>query len=210
MAAGTQQALKNAITLKGSADIVTEYFDYAINSILYQRGVFPAQSFVLSPKYDLQLYMNTLDDVKNYLNGIFPHIKEWLAEGKVSKLVLGITDIYKKETVECWEFRVENEKVAANGEAPKLKTEADKDLKEIQKGIREVIRQITASVTFLPLLEGTYSFNVQVIVSKDADAGTDWQDGAALAVSNPQQVKLRSFTTALHNVHTFVNYQGPS
>jgi len=33
----TAQAAKSSITLKGSADIVTEFFGYGINSILYQR-----------------------------------------------------------------------------------------------------------------------------------------------------------------------------
>ena len=32
------QATKNNITLKGSTAIVTEFFGYAVNSILFQRG----------------------------------------------------------------------------------------------------------------------------------------------------------------------------
>ena len=32
----TMQATKNTITLKGSTEIVTEFFGYSINSILYQ------------------------------------------------------------------------------------------------------------------------------------------------------------------------------
>ena len=35
----TAQATKNNITLKGSTAIVTEFFGYAVNSILYQRGI---------------------------------------------------------------------------------------------------------------------------------------------------------------------------
>ena len=37
----TAQATKSTITLKGSTAIVTEFFGYAVNSILYQRGIYP-------------------------------------------------------------------------------------------------------------------------------------------------------------------------
>ena len=37
----TQQLTKGAVTLKGSAQMVAKFFDYGINSILYQRGIYP-------------------------------------------------------------------------------------------------------------------------------------------------------------------------
>ena len=36
---------RNAITLKGSTELVTEFFGYAVNTILYQRGVYPPEEF---------------------------------------------------------------------------------------------------------------------------------------------------------------------
>ena len=41
----TAQQTKNAVTLKGSAAIISEFFNYGINSILYQRGIYPPESF---------------------------------------------------------------------------------------------------------------------------------------------------------------------
>ena len=41
----TAQLTRNAVTLKGSAAIVSEFFNYSINSILYQRGIYPPESF---------------------------------------------------------------------------------------------------------------------------------------------------------------------
>jgi hypothetical protein len=35
------QATKSQVTLKGSSQMVAEFFNYGINSILYQRGVYP-------------------------------------------------------------------------------------------------------------------------------------------------------------------------
>lgn len=43
----TKQATRTsqAITLKGSTQMVTEFFEYSVNSILYQRGVYPSDDF---------------------------------------------------------------------------------------------------------------------------------------------------------------------
>lgn len=38
----TSTASRSEITLRGSTAIVTEFFGYAVNSILYQRGLYRA------------------------------------------------------------------------------------------------------------------------------------------------------------------------
>lgn len=43
----------NKIVLKGSTDTVTEFFKYALSSILYQRGVYPSESFEGQKKFGL-------------------------------------------------------------------------------------------------------------------------------------------------------------
>lgn len=43
--AATAAATSTSITLTGSAQIVTKFFGYAINSILYQRGIYPPEQF---------------------------------------------------------------------------------------------------------------------------------------------------------------------
>ena len=57
----TAQATKNNITLKGSTAIVTEFFGYAVNSILYQRGIYPPETFRRVSKYGLTMLV-TSDD----------------------------------------------------------------------------------------------------------------------------------------------------
>lgn len=46
-------ASKQTITLKGSTDTVTEFFSYALSSILFQRGVYPSESFEGQKKFGL-------------------------------------------------------------------------------------------------------------------------------------------------------------
>lgn len=50
------------------------------------------------------------------------------------------------------------------------------------------------------------SFDLQVHTRKDVDAD-GWGDVQALEIKNAQQVELRSFSTSIQNVHTFVSYK---
>ena len=48
---------------------------YGINSILYQRGIYPPEQFTRQQKYGLTLLVSTDDNLKNYLDNIFTEIK---------------------------------------------------------------------------------------------------------------------------------------
>ena len=81
-----------------------------------------------------------------------------------------LASVETKETLERWEFNVEYE---ADGDDKEnlssnknYRDKTDKDEKKIKQEIREVIRQITASVTFLPLLDCICSFDVLVIITR--------------------------------------------
>ena len=54
------QATKSQVTLKGSSQMVAEFFNYGINSILYQRGVYPPG--MISWKTLLIRYLSRLFD----------------------------------------------------------------------------------------------------------------------------------------------------
>lgn len=73
----TAQAVKNAITLKGSSAIICEYLNYGINSILFQRGIYPAESFNTTQHYGLTLLMSKDDKIEAFLKNVLKQ-----AEGK--------------------------------------------------------------------------------------------------------------------------------
>ena len=77
---------------------------------------------------------------------------------KIKKLVVVLNSVETKETLERWEFKIESEV----GEDGKIVENAVKDEKKIKGEIRDVIRQITASVTFLPLLDCLCSFDILI------------------------------------------------
>lgn len=63
--------------------------------------------------------------------------------------MLALCDVNSKEPLEMWEFRI----IPEETETGDLKQQGTKQLKDIQNEIRSVLRQITACVTFLPLLD---------------------------------------------------------
>jgi mitotic spindle assembly checkpoint protein MAD2 len=82
------------------------------------------------------------------------------------------------------------------------KTEAD-----IQQEIQSLFRQITASVTFLPMLDGNCTFNVLVYADADSEVPLEWGDSDAKEVKNAEKVMLRSFSTNSHKIDTVVSYR---
>ena len=87
-------------------------------------------------------------------------------------------------------------------EPPQEKTE-----KEIHDEIQSLFRQITASVTFLPQLDGHCTFNVLVYADADSDVPIEWGDSDAKDIKNGERVQLRSFSTGNHRVDTLVSYK---
>jgi len=68
----------------------------------------------------------------------------------VRKITLVITNVNTKEVLEKWDFKIDYEDQKVNGADGSIKGDlpevGTKDIKSIQKEIREVIRQITGSI----------------------------------------------------------------
>ena len=86
-------------------------------------------------------------------------------------------------------------------------TAPEKTEKEIQEEIQAIFRQITASVTFLPQLDGNCTFNVLVYADADSEVPLEWGDSDAKEIKNGEKVQLRGFSTSNHKVDTLVSYR---
>ncbi|MCJ1319732.1 Mitotic spindle checkpoint component mad2 [Xylographa vitiligo] len=216
------------LSLKGSSKLIAEFFEYSINTILYQRGVYPAEDFTAVKKYGLNMLVSADDQVKAYIKKIMSQLNKWMLGGKISKLVVVITSKETGEHVERWQFDVhifnksskkttsqkstdKENAVPEDAEPPPEKTE-----KEIQSEIQSIFRQITASVTFLPQLDGNFTYNVLVYADADSDVPLEWGDSDAREIKDAEKVQLRSFSTSNHKVDTltgrmiYVELYGPS
>lgn len=86
-------------------------------------------------------------------------------------------------------------------------TTVQKTEKEIQDEVQAIFRQITASVTFLPVLDGDCTFNVLVYADADSEVPMEWGDSDAKEIKDAEKVQLRSFSTNNHRVETLVSYR---
>jgi mitotic spindle assembly checkpoint protein MAD2 len=80
-----------AITLKGSTVMVSEFFEYSVNSILYQRGVYPSDDFRYAnssrtrwqsadgnrmvKKYGIPMLITSDDNLKEYISTILAQVQ---------------------------------------------------------------------------------------------------------------------------------------
>ncbi|KAK4038417.1 DNA-binding protein [Parachaetomium inaequale] len=225
------------LSLKGSAKLVAEFFQYSIHTILFQRGVYPAEDFTAVKKYGLNMLVSSDDQVRAYIKKIMSQLDKWMVGGKISKLVIVITDKDTGEHVERWQFDVQifakpkskssksskttttskstqqptatdQENSTPASEKQKEEPEKEKTEAEIQSEIAAIFRQITASVTFLPQLQGgDCTFNVLVYADATSEVPVEWGDSDAKEIANGERVQLRGFSTQSHRVDTLVSYR---
>lgn len=201
------------ITLKGSTALVTEFFHYAVNSVLFQRGIYPPETFTRVAKYGLTMLVTTEAALTDYLSATLGQVAEWLGRGELQALVLAIASVETGAVVERWVFDVEASEDGEEGEAAAAGRgggiKAPKEEKAVTAEIQAIIRQITASITFLPLLEDACTFDLIFYVSAAAATPEECEESGGRCVVNAQQVRLRSFDTGVHRVHTLVAYARP-
>lgn len=194
------------LLLKGSSKIVADYFEFAINSILFQRGIYPEEDFITVRKWDLQMLVSSDDDVREYIQLIMKQIRKWIYGKRICKLVVAIVSKSSSETIERWEFDVnivqDEEEVGSSG--------GNKGIEQVQREIQAIVRQVTASVTFLPTLDDDeYTFNVLVYTDHEEQSiPMEWCDTKDFELEGGvESVSMRNFKTSIHEVGTTVKYK---
>ncbi|KXL49704.1 hypothetical protein M433DRAFT_146135 [Acidomyces richmondensis BFW] len=208
------------LALKGSSKTIVEFFDFACNTILFQRGVYPPEDFTTVKKYGLNMMTSCDDQVKAYVKKIMSQLSRWMQKSKISKLVIVVTSKETGEHVERWQFdvnvlgdssRTKRNTVAGDKEnsvpGEESSPQTVKSDEDVQKEIQALFRQITASVSFLPMLDGNCTFNVLVYADADSEVPLEWGDSDAKEVKNAEKVMLRSFSTNNHRIDTVVSYR---
>lgn len=202
------------LALKGSSKVVCDYFEFAINNILFQRGIYPSEDFQTVRKYDLPLLIAIDEDIKSYIEKFLTQIKKWVYGTKLQKFILVIIDKLTGDPVERWEFNIQifedddNMSNDNNNEHLNGNTNGkSKDL--IKKEIQAIIRQITSSTTYLPILDGEFTFNILVYTDHNTNQiPIEWCDTKDQSLSGEfESVDFSSFETNLHSVGTKVSYK---
>jgi mitotic spindle assembly checkpoint protein MAD2 len=183
--------------------------------------------FKRESKYGLTVLTTTDEGLLRYLRNVQKQVGEWLVDGHVKRLVVVVQGVDTLETLERWQFNVSVDESAkpppedGNAEnylavrntvmSPHQSNSVgkanQKPINEIHKEIQSIIRQITASVTFLPLLQESCTFDLLVYTDQDMDVPEKWADSDPCYILNSSEVKLRSFTTSVHKVDSMVSYR---
>ncbi|KAJ8865765.1 hypothetical protein PR048_033287 [Dryococelus australis] len=196
----TCTSIKSAVTLEGSATIIREYLYFAINSVLYQRGVYGPKSFNMVKEFGLPVLVTIDERLKQYLSKVLDTMKAWITDKKLRVVCLFIKDKTNEETVESWEFVIRYR----DGDANEGKDGVD--LAVVQKEIRKVLRQISSSITYLPLLDSAVAFELKAYTSHEV-VPEICRESEPDEIKNVQRVKLSKIDTGYHNVDTVVSYK---
>lgn len=197
------QATTETISLAGSVDIVREFFEVSINSILYQRGIYPPETFKRVAKYGLGMMVSTDEGLCDYFRNVLGQLEAWLRTGDVQRLVVVVSGVDSAKTLERWVFAVKTERDKENAQPLDSNVKATKD---ITAEIQAIIRQITASVTFLPLLNEPCAFDLLIYTRTTSTVPETFEDCDPCYIANGAEVKLRSFTTSIHQIKADVEY----
>lgn len=127
-AQATATSSKTHLTLRGSTAIVSDFFNFSVQSILYQRGacqeaaknklasadpsptcagIYPAEDFRPVKKYGLQMLITTDDGLETYIGDCLKQVERWIEAGELTRLVVAIVEKETGETRERWQFDLE-------------------------------------------------------------------------------------------------------
>ncbi|KAJ1568543.1 Mitotic spindle checkpoint component mad2, partial [Nowakowskiella sp. JEL0078] len=224
------------ITLKGSATIITEFFGWCLCSDLSMCLTFNSSrrirtqqvDFHTVKKYGINIMVSSDESVQSYLKQILTQVENWILAKTIARLVLVISSRETRTVLERWQFEIQQEEsVSINDENVNItkassqpKTKRNKTEKEIQAEIQTMLRQINASMAFLPLLEDACelsidtdrqisTFNILAYTDKDAEVPSTWIDSDAKMIDpkSTQCVKLRGFSTSVHKLDGVVSFR---
>jgi len=186
------------LNLTGSISLIVEFFEYGINSILYTRGIYPAESFDTVKNYNLQMFITKDEKLKKYLKDVTSQLESWLQKKMAQKLVLVVIGLESNEVLERWIFNIERENENVNNENKNENNGNNIKLKKtVHKEIQAIMKQIFSSSSILTLFEEQCTFDLLVYTDKEAEVPKLWEESDPKYIKNSTEVKLRSFSTSV-------------
>ena len=150
-----------------------------------------------------QVYSAYISTAISMSNAVIP---AWLLKGNVTQLVLVLLSKDTRVPLERWTFNVDfiappeqgsepyvSAPLSTHHFLPQIHSAPAKPEAEIQKEIRHIIKQIVASVTFLPLVYEPTVFNILVYTKDSADVPEqEWLDTDPMAIEAGLSQQVRT------------------
>lgn len=179
-------------------------------------------------KYGLTLYTAEEPALETYLRDVLSQLHTWLVSKTVQKLIVAVTSVRTGDVLERWQFDIQCDKSVGTPETcgAKIATQvhtakltlprraspsaapSQKDRKVIRREIQDILRQVSSSVSWLPLLEEPCAFDLLVYTDHDLAVPAAWEESGPKHIIGGQEVlQLRSFSTNIHTVNAAVVYR---
>ncbi|KAJ1301620.1 hypothetical protein OPQ81_008867 [Rhizoctonia solani] len=177
-------------TVPGSPATIIEFLYYAVNSILFYRGVYESEDFRAVNKYEQDLVIIRDGEVTQFLDRFFKQVEEWLGRKVIHRVILVIVSKDTGKTLERWVFNLEPYDGPAN-------------LDKIQHKIQATLKQLKATIPIFPDIKEPTVFNLLAVKkdepqSSEVPASEKWvgAHAHAIPVEVRDQTAMRGFNTS--------------
>ena len=178
------------LTASGSPATIIEFLYYAVNSILFYRGVYESEDFRAVSKYDQELVLIRDGEVTQFLDRFFKQVEEWLGQKLIRRVILVIVSKDTGKTLERWVFNLEVHEGPAN-------------LDRIQHKIQATLKQLKATIPIFPDIKEPTVFNLLAVAKDEPQPPSKltkekWVDAHphAIPAEDREQNALRGFNTS--------------
>ncbi|KAG8690761.1 Mitotic spindle checkpoint component mad2 [Ceratobasidium sp. 394] len=179
-----------SLTASGSPAAIIEFLYYAVNSILFYRGVYESEDFRAVTKYEQDLVITRDDEVTKFLDRFFKQVEVWLGQNLIHRVILVIVSKDTGKTLERWVFNLEPHTGPAH-------------LDKIQLKIQSSLKQLKATIPIFPDINEPTVFNLLAVAKDDPSHPLDgtaekWTDAHphAIPADTREQTALRGFNTS--------------
>lgn len=176
------------------ANFLAEFLIVIFNSILSQRQLFQRSAFKPAKKWGVSLMMCSLPEVQSYLKAAVSDInRHWLEnESEMLQMVMLTIVDGQQNPIERWQFGVHYGHFAQSEE-------------KLRGDLQKLLRQVHSSVSFMPLLQGDFTFKISVM-DASSKAIIGWTPVQQKQVHNAIEGELQQLQTEFCTVSSQIVY----
>ncbi|KAL8570994.1 hypothetical protein ACOMHN_037854 [Nucella lapillus] len=154
-----------------AADILSEFVEVVIHSVLYCRGIYPQGVFVRKRKYNIPVQVCLHPEVRQYVSGVCTSLRTLLLQGAVQRVDVVLTSP-RSHPLE--RFVLDMAQVSSDIGS---RMKDDQFLFSLEQSLRDFLLKLNVSDSLLEPLPSGCSWTVHVHTKESAAAELDDQMG---------------------------------
>ncbi|XP_076456278.1 mitotic spindle assembly checkpoint protein MAD2B-like isoform X2 [Babylonia areolata] len=150
-----------------TADILSEFVEVVIHSVLYCRGIYPQGVFVRKRKYNIPVQVCLHPDVRQYVSGVCSCLRTLLLQGAVRRVDIVLTSPLSHPLER---FVLDIGQVSSD-----VSVKDDQFLLRLEQSLRALLLKLNVSDSLLQPLPSACSWTVHVHTKESAAADLEDQ-----------------------------------